>query len=280
MVWYPYHMLLGIMKAITAAVMLVGAIMSYPLIGRALQLTSIKAYRESAESLARQHRQMTKLLEESSYTNSNMATELTMRTQAIFSAVRAIAKETARSCMDIPSYMAQFNSRLVSLSTCCDVLKANEWSGAKLADVVHSQIEVFPELRNQVQIEGPEIIVTPDVAQHISMAIHELAANTVQHGINGAKRPVRCTATWHVSEDALSTLRFNWNENVVANDKGERALVPNGISPLQPAHKGFGRVVLEYVVPTAVHGYSELQFCNDGGVSYELQAPLKNLVAA
>jgi two-component sensor histidine kinase len=94
------------------------------------------------------------------------------------------------------------------------------------------------------------------------MALHELASNTVVSDING-----KTAISWYQeeSESENSTLKFVWNEPLKEGVKANSE------------HKGFGSMVLNFSVPTALNGLSDLRIV-DSNVVYELEAPMSSLV--
>lgn len=265
--WYPILLVTGIMKAVTAVVMMVCAIAIFPLMPQILQsLTPREQQYRLNEALAtNQH--LKEQIRVQTIEGKSMVQELSNRVRNILSIVHGIAKETTRSSTDVESYLNKFNSRLAGLTNCNDLLISNDWKGVPLKEALHAQLEVFnPELNNKVIMEGPEIFMNPAAAQHISMAFHELAANTTAHDTNLDK----CVVSWYQMQDENNpnndTLKLIWTE-----------MRPVGQEANLPVNKrGFGQVVLDFLVPTSLNALSALQFKRDG-MQYELDVPMSSL---
>jgi two-component sensor histidine kinase len=106
----------------------------------------------------------------------------------------------------------------------------------------------------RVRLTGPHVSVTPAAAQHIGMALHELAINAARHGaLSSGKGSV--SLIWELAEYAPSQkwLRMTWREW-------------DGPPVLPPARKGFGHLILERVVPEGLGGEAVLSFAQEGVV--------------
>ena len=260
--WYPIHLIVGIMKAITAMTALITAIAMFPLLPRFLEILTPQEYEAVIQQLYDSNKDMESQVRTAKSESRKVTRELTRRVRGILATIHGISKETARSAPDIKTYLTKFNSRIVGLTHCNDLLLSNGWKGADIKDVIRTQLEQFAELAKGVTIEGPELYLNPFAVHQISSAVHELAANS--HTNSNSNFP---SITWRQHEDEHnednSTFTLLWDETV-----------PKGIA--EPIHKGFGHVVLNYSVPTALNGLSELRF-TDQKVQWELEAPITSL---
>lgn len=97
-------------------------------------------------------------------------------------------------------------------------------------------------------IKGPPILICPQHAQTIGMALHELATNSLKHGaLSQAAGTLK--VRWAGEPDVRWHLE--WDENL-----------PEPIST--PERKGFGHVVMVDMVERAVNGMVELKFRPEG----------------
>lgn len=257
--WYPIFFAVGIMKAVTAAGLLVTAIAAFPLLPRALEILTPQEYESVIRKLYDSNKTMETEVQKATEESNKLAKELTRRVRHVLATVHGISKETARSTPDIATYLKKFNSRIIGLTHSNNLLQSNNWRGADLKDVIRAQLEQFAGLVKRVKVDGPSIYLRTSAVQHLSLAIHELAANT-----NGSSTP---TITWQRHENDPNrdnnTFTLLWEESV-----------PKG-SP-EPTHRGFGHVVLNYTVPTSLNGLSELRF-NDENIQWELEVPMTSL---
>lgn len=257
--WVPIHLLVGGMKAITALGLLVFAVAMFPLMPRLVEKLTPNEYEGVLRQVWSTNEQLRRQIKEQSAISDNLTGELTSRVRNILATVHGIAKETAAGTADTKTFLEAFNARLSGLTHFYDVLLANHWKGAPLSEVVNSQLEQYFGL--EIKVEGPEVFLQPRAAQQISMAIHELAANTAEHS-NGSTP--ECHVSWASRQDGNDsnrTLMLNWKET------REEAV---------EEIKGFGQVVLNYITPTLLDGLSELR-ANDKTLEWMLVAPMTSL---
>jgi len=114
--------------------------------------------------------------------------------------------------------------------------------------------------KGPLSLMGPPLNLTPIAAVNLGMAIHELITNSVRHGA-WASNGGTVAVSWKCDS---SEFHFDWHERV---DPAVEELGP----------KGFGRKVLEHVVPVAWEGSGELVLKHDG-LHWCLRTPAKQIV--
>ena len=101
----------------------------------------------------------------------------------------------------------------------------------------------------RTRIDGPVVMLKPDLAQAVAIALHELATNAAKYGaLSVAKGQVR--VEWSCTEEAHLMLR--WTEV--------------GGPPLDhpPMRKGFGTSVMESMIRDAVKGRVQFDWRAEG----------------
>jgi len=196
--------------------------------------------------------------------------EVTHRSLNLLAVIEAIMRQTASNATTLADFEARFSSRLQSLAGSHDLLVQEDWSGASLRALVRSQLGHFADITDsKVEIVGPPLHLQPDAAQHIGMALHELAANAARYG-------------------ALSvpggTVRIGWRllpatpqEAPGATDpiqpephqaEGERVELSwqevGGPPVIPPTRRGFGRIVIERTVARGVQGQVKADYLPEG----------------
>jgi PAS domain S-box-containing protein len=176
--------------------------------------------------------------------------ELAHRTKNLLAVVIAVAKQTAQYASDVKHYEARFVERLQALAHCHDLLVKDSWHGASLHDLVSAQMSPFFETNSgRIDATGPPIVLMPDAVQHLGLALHELATNASKHGALSAPRG-EVVIRWQVAEQR-DRIVFSWRE------KGGPLVLP-------PRRQGFGRVLIEQIVPRALNGSGSLEFLTSG----------------
>lgn len=155
--------------------------------------------------------------------------ELNHRIKNTFAAIQAVTSQTLRAARDLPSAREALERRIVSMANAHDLLTARAWTGADLNDIVVRALDV--STTSQTDIRGPAVDVPPRHALALSMALHELATNSIKYGALSS-REGRISVRWHVEEGRL---HLSWEE-------------AGGPSVAPPTRSGFGTQLLETVI--------------------------------
>jgi PAS domain S-box-containing protein len=169
--------------------------------------------------------------------------EVTHRSLNLLAVIAAIMRQTASNAASVADFEVRFSARLQSLAGSHDLLVQEDWSGASLRALVRSQLGHFADVTDsQTEITGPPLHLQPDAAQHIGMALHELAANAARYGALSVPGG-RVVITWHLlpgTGEAGEKVELTWHE------VGGPPVAP-------PTRRGFGRLVIERTVARGVH---------------------------
>ncbi|MGB7003602.1 MAG: sensor histidine kinase, partial [Pseudolabrys sp.] len=123
--------------------------------------------------------------------------------------------------------------RIQSLANVHSLFVQTRWSGADLSTIATQELAPYSE-KNQrrVHIDGPPILLEPDVAQAIAITLHELATNAAKYGALAVPEG-QVELKW--SHDANGRLHLRWTES-------------NGPKVQEPTHKGFGGRITEQMI--------------------------------
>ena len=195
-----------------------------------------------------------------------MMRELTHRSKNLLAVVQAIARRTAASSSDVQAFHSNFDERLQGLAKSHDLLVTRNWEGAPIDDVVRSQVALLGGTDpDRIVIEGAPIMLAPEAAQNLGLALHELATNAVKYGALSVPAG-KVQIAWRQSERPghEQRLLFTWRES-------------GGPTVSQPGRKGFGHVVLEEIVPGMFGGTGTLVAAADG-MTWTLDVPVDKIV--
>lgn len=188
--------------------------------------------------------------------------ELAHRSKNLLAVIQGIARQTAESAHSTQEFVSRFNGRIYSLSRAHDVLTDADWRGARIFDLVRSQIALYAEQRlESVDIQGDDGFLRPNAAQYIGLALHELTTNAIKYGAL-AHNEGRVIVRFERIDDKLH--RFTWREESRIPVKAPRA-------------RSFGLIMLAEVVPISVSGSADIGF-GEGGFHYRLDLPDAQLV--
>jgi two-component system, chemotaxis family, CheB/CheR fusion protein len=144
---------------------------------------------------------------------------------------------------------ATIDGRLQALAKAHALLAQSRWAGADLHAMVTE--ELSPYLRNgdaRAEIVGPSLMLDPDPAQAVAMAVHELTTNAVKYGaLSGPQGRVR--VEWHLHSG--NRLTMCWTEE--------------GGPPVSPPRRqGFGTRVMERMICGQCNGELDFDWRKDG----------------
>jgi PAS domain S-box-containing protein len=190
--------------------------------------------------------------------------ELAHRSKNLLQVIQGIARQTAESTVSTEQFVSRFNGRIYSLSRAHDVLTDADWRGARIFDLVRSQVALYAQPRvENILLEGENGFLRPNAAQYVGLAVHELVTNAVRYGALSRNEGTVDVRFEKIPEDPV-LYRFAWRER-------------NGPKVRMPQGRSFGLLMLGEVVPTSVGGSAHLDF-DPSGLRYQLTIPRTQLV--
>jgi PAS domain S-box-containing protein len=187
--------------------------------------------------------------------------ELTHRAKNLLSVIQAIMRQTANNCTSVEDFETRFAARLQSLAGSHDLLVQEDWQGASMRELVRSQLGHYSDSDDpQIELIGEPLQIPPDAAQHIGMALHELATNAAKYGALSTPAG-KVQISWRMAPAANGTpmCHLAWEES--------------GGPPVErPSRRGFGRVVIERTVARALHGEVSIDYAASG-LRWNLEFP-------
>jgi two-component sensor histidine kinase/PAS domain-containing protein len=189
--------------------------------------------------------------------------ELTHRSKNLLAVVQAMARRTAATSPDVDHFVADLSSRLRAIAAAHDLLVAESWSGAEIGALLTASLSqtVDPEAP-EIEMGGPPLKLSPDTAQTLGLAFHELTVNAAKYGALSVPGG-RVSVTWRRTGGEV---RLSWRE------QGGPEVTP-------PERYGFGRVLLDRLVGSSLGGTTSLDFLPDGLV-FRIGFPDDRLIRA
>lgn len=187
------------------------------------------------------------------------------RSKNLLSLVLSIAQQTALSGAD--EFMERFRERVMALAAAQDLLFRNSWNTVSVPDLVRSQLAHFSDLIGErIEIDGPPDALTPDAAQALGMALHELSTNAAKYGAL-SNETGHIAIRWSLERDASEEPRFtlSWQER-------------GGPPVARPGQSGFGSTVTTGMVEASIGGEVSVDFA-PAGLSWRLSCPILGVVA-
>lgn len=187
--------------------------------------------------------------------------ELAHRAKNLLSLVDGIARQSARADGLPVALVDGFSARLASLGDAYDLVISDDWKGAGLKPLIDGQLGfIASEARVRLRVHGPDVTVSPEAAQYLALALHELATNATKYG--ALKTPDgRISVIWRLALGEVGdVLTLEWRETGLSE-------------PPIATRAGFGRSLLDRIVPRALGGQGGLNF-GDYGVSWRVVFPI------
>lgn len=181
-----------------------------------------------------------------------LVNELNHRVKNTLATVQSIARQTLRSARSPQQAQEDLESRLLALSRTHDVLTRENWERAGLPDIVAQAIAPYLSRGEQrFEVHGPQVILTPQQALSIAMALQELATNAVKYG-SLSNETGTVTIEWSTTQsDKGLYLHLVWKES--------------GGPPVQPpTHRGFGTRLIERSLARELEGQVQIDFLSTG----------------
>ena len=140
-----------------------------------------------------------------------LVAELNHRVKNMLAIVQSIATQTARSAKSVAQFSEGFRGRLHALANAHNVLSDSHWVGAWVGDLVRIQQMLYGHRAAQIQFQGADAFLPPQVAVQFSLVLHELFSNALVHGAL-ASETGRVEINWVVADEDPTVLTLKWKE--------------------------------------------------------------------
>jgi two-component sensor histidine kinase len=174
--------------------------------------------------------------------------ELVHRSKNLLAVVQAMARQTAAGSPSLEDFQRKFAARLQALAMAHDLLVSQEWRGACMNELARAQMAYCLDMDCvDTRISGPSVMLKPEAAQNLGLALHELAVNALTHG--ALSRPGgRVELGWRIDDGRFFV---EWRE------------FGGPPAPDAPS-EGFGHKVIKRLVAQALGGEATIGFPPDG----------------
>ncbi|GGD03737.1 sensor histidine kinase [Aquisalinus flavus] len=188
--------------------------------------------------------------------------ELNHRVKNTLAMVQVMARQSFRGSQHLQE-RERFEARLSNLASAHDMLTNTHWEYTSLDQVISSTMAGAGVDTNRVTAEGDhDLILGPEQAVSMSMALHELATNALKYGALSTETG-RVSITWTVNGDDDQAYDIVWQEE-------------GGPSVSEPDRAGFGTTMVRKALANDLQGDVELVYAPDG-VICRISGPLSAL---
>lgn len=159
-----------------------------------------------------------------------LAREAEHRTRNILATVSATVELSQSDTTE--GLKAAIRGRIRALANVHALFVESRWAGAELSQIVAQELSPYQTNGTRALIEGPKIVLEPNVAQALAVTLHELATNAAKYGAFSTPGG-RVHITWSPSPD--DELAIHWTEL-------------GGPLVAQPTRHGFGSRVMNTLI--------------------------------
>lgn len=177
----------------------------------------------------------------------------------LMSKVRSMARLSAPSHLKVDDYVDHLSGRLQAMGRTQSMLARLPGTRLSLAELLDEELLANAVHQDRCLAKGPDVALAPPAAEIVTLAIHELATNSIKFGALGDKGTVQISWTT-CDRDQVPWLTFRWEESF-----SRRASTP--------MRRGFGTCLIEERIPYELQGEGRMQVHN-AGVLAEFAFPL------
>ncbi|MGH9582720.1 MAG: HWE histidine kinase domain-containing protein [Bryobacteraceae bacterium] len=189
-----------------------------------------------------------------------LAREVDHRARNALAVVQAIVRLTRANSQE--AYVSAIEGRVHALAQAHTLLSETRWQGAEIERLVGEEMAPYRSGEGRVSISGPAVFLSPEKAQNLALALHELATNSAKYGALSVSKG-RLDIEWQVSGGVLA---LHWRES--------------GGPPVQPPPtQGFGTKILSASIKHQIGGNVAWDW-RPSGLHCTLQIPIEQLADA
>jgi two-component sensor histidine kinase len=193
--------------------------------------------------------------------------ELSHRSKNLLAIVQGIAAQTARQSESQDVFLTKFRGRIAALSSAQDLVTDSNWHGAHFFELAARQFARYVDENDpRIEMTGADLMLSPNGATHVGLALHELIVNSTSHGaLSRADGTVKvsCRPLGSANGNPV-TYEIGWEE-----DSGKTASQDKPVT----GEKRFGSTVLERIVPASLNGEAVYEI-GKSHTSYRLRFPV------
>jgi two-component system CheB/CheR fusion protein len=189
--------------------------------------------------------------------------DLDHRVKNILAVVAIIAQRTGEEAPTVPAFLDAFTGRIQAIAHAQSHLSRGDPLGVDLSELLRDEFKPF--VSRNTRIEGPAIDLPPDIAQVVSMTLHELATNAAKYGaLSEPDGQVSVQWTLQSVGSPEGRLVIEWQES-------------GGPEVMPSARCGYGSGLIRELIPYEVAGSSVDLNAAPSGVNCRIVLPLAQI---
>lgn len=196
--------------------------------------------------------------EEQHSIRNSLTRELNHRVKNTLASILSIIALTRRRTDSLEEFADGLEGRVRALSATHNLLTSSDWGTTPVRAVIEAELAPYAGSDADIELEGPDVELSPNDALSLGLAVHELATNAAKYGalsVPGGKVAI----AWEKEGENLVVV--NWRES------GGPPVTP-------PENHGFGTELIQKIVAHELRQPVELKF-EPEGVQCILRVPLR-----
>ena len=178
---------------------------------------------------------------------ATLAREAEHRTKNVLATVQATVNLSQSKTLD--GLKRAIEGRIQALANVHALFVKSRWNGAELSSLVVQELAPYlHDKESRANIDGPQLLLEPNVAQTIAITLHELATNAAKYGALSVVKG-RVEVKWSLATD--DRLILTWTET-------------GGPAVKKPTRQGFGTRVMERMIRDQHKGDLRLDWRAEG----------------
>ncbi|MBB5985005.1 CHASE domain-containing protein [Sphingobium lignivorans] len=183
--------------------------------------------------------------------------ELNHRVKNSLANVTSIISLTRRNAADLNSFTDNLLERVRALAASHSLLDGAQWGPTDLKGLVEAQLS-SPAQAGRIHIDGPSILISPNDALSIGLALHELLTNATRYGALSTEDG-RVDISWHIAGSDL--VAVSWRES-------------GGPAVTEPKSRGFGLNLIQRALAQELGSPITIEFA-ESGLRCQFAIPLR-----
>ena len=190
-----------------------------------------------------------------------LTAELQHRVRNVLAMVTSLIRRTVKGDETALQIAGELEGRIQAMARTQTLLTRAVGQGVDFENMVREELIAQAADVARVSISGPPVQLSPKAAEVLTLAIHELATNSVKYGALGQDAG-RLEIAWRRErQDGVEWLRSEWSETGVA------------LQAAGAGRSGFGTELITRRVPYELQGHGRIEM-RPGGVHCTVDFPL------
>jgi two-component system CheB/CheR fusion protein len=150
---------------------------------------------------------------EAEHQRQMLTDELSHRVKNTLAVVQALARQPGSAQMTVEQYRDRFVGRIQALGHAHDQLLETHWKSADLEMLARRALSAYGgQGRRELELSGPEILLTPKQGLGLALVLHELATNASKYGSLSTESGA-LSLTWEISSsEGGQKVNLLWRE--------------------------------------------------------------------